>query len=905
MGQESNIKFSDKEIKFFKTHDIKWIVLKSRWAWVEQHPELIAGFLTEAIAPQHKGKKITKNDLRRLGFRGFEEAIKKVKKSWGQLKDEVGFTSGKLGGHYLSETEKRKIHDLTESAVYRYLNSDNKIKPSPLSELTKVENLNVTNNTFIKYAKEYLIGRFGKEDGVDLFCKMWLGTTSEELIFLRKHNYDPENLKSRWDWLNKSRAINFYKEIIKPKFDYTPAWEELKSILGGFRNKLKLSSGLTYNQLIVESGDSPSSPYDFKNVKKKEFTKEELNFFNNYNINWRNLKTRWDWVVNDPNPPYLSIAFFKNVLYPLENGVPHQEIMRQVGYRTFFEKINQIGETWESLVNKAGYQYRPPVQTESIPENKIQLICQITQDSVDSYSEEDIIPPPIYILIHINSLNINSGTFAKYARNYLIDVYGEIKGNELFDSLWSVDFHLAVGSTNHILINRVLTDNFNRYDIKFISEPSIYPTQRPDGLLLIDKYTLQFLGQNPALLNFLGISLDDLKNVKIIVFDYTADISDARIIEKIKKYQHQDVFLFIVGTRWCGDVLKKTLPDSNEIKFPGNIRIINYKVLYSLVNLSTEHNQMFDLIVKLSERNELDVLESLIDSYKIELYKTKTLKNLLIEQNKIVFQINEYLDFGKREYNIKTTLSKEEISNILDPLYLTDRVIVIDIETTGFDSSVDKIIEIGIIEVNLKTKERKVLFNSPIYEEGVDLHKNSEFFKMSSLDYSNITNYPSLEFLENTLQFIFDNVRITSFNMNFDLGFLGSRGFLFPKKLQDLMTHTRKIMPKGKKYNFEYAYRFLFNSSKNKRGNYLSDPNYIQQHHAIDDAIYEAELLDFLYHEFNYPLDYQSEITDAMNTSNANILNLDGNLNCDQHDDIFSCSREIRKKRDTNKEDLF
>ncbi|KKM71341.1 hypothetical protein LCGC14_1431560, partial [marine sediment metagenome] len=245
------------------------------------------------------------------------------------------------------------------------------------------------------------------------------------------------------------------------------------------------------------------------------------------------------------------------------------------------------------------------------------------------------------------------------------------------------------------------------------------------------------------------------------------------------------------------------------------------------------------------------------------------------------------------------------ISNILDPLYLTDRVIVIDIETTGFDSSVDKIIEIGIIEVNLKTKERKVLFNSPIYEEGVDLHKNSEFFKMSSLDYSNITDYPSLEFLENTLQFIFDNIRITSFNMNFDLGFLESRGFLFPKKLQDLMTHTRKIMPKGKKYNFEYAYRFLFNSSKNKESNYLSDPDYRQQHHAIDDAIYGVELLDLLYHEFNYPLDYQSEITDVMNLSNASILNFDGNLNCNQHDDKFSCSREIREKGDTYKKDLF
>ena len=821
----------------------------------------------EVIAPQHEGRRITKNDLRNLKFRGLEEAIKKTNKSWTQLLDEAGFTSGKPGGHYISETEKNTIYDITKRAIDRYLDSDNRNKPSPLSELTKAEDLNVTNNTFIKYAKEYLIGRFGEEKGTDLFCKRWLGITSEELLFLRKYNYDPEGLKSRWDWLNKSLAIRFYKEIIRPKFDHTPIWEELKNTLGGFRNKLKLRTGLTYNQLITESADSPSSPCDFKKVKKKEFNDEELNFFKNYNIDWRNLKTRWDWIINDPKPPHLSIAFFKEVLYPLENGVPHQEILRRVGYRTFFEKINEIGETWESLVTKAGYQYRPPVQTECIPENKTQLIWQITQDSVDSFLKEDIIPPPIYILVYINSLDINRGTFAKYARNYLIDTYGEMRGNELFDSMWSVALHLTLGRINHILINRVLTKNFNQYNIKFISEPNIYPTQRPDGVLLIDEYTIQFFSQNHAVLNFLGISINDLKNVKLIVFDYTSDISDARVVKKIKKYQHPEVFLFIVGTRWCGDVLMKTLPDSNEIKFPGNIRIINYKVLYSLVRFSTKLIQMFDLIVKLSELNKLDVLESLIESYKIELYKTDMLKDLLIKQKKIIFKINEYLDFGKREYKIKTTLSKEEINSITDPIYLAERVIVIDIETTGFDSSLDKIIEIGIVELNLKTKEKIILFNSPIYEEGVDLQKNSESFTMSSLNYSDIIDAPSLESLKNTLQLIFDNFRMTSFNMNFDLRFLESRGFIFPKKLKDMMSHTREILPKGDKYNFEYAYHFFNNSSKNKGGNYLSDADYIQQHQAIDDVMYEVELLYFLYHEFKYPLDYQREITNNINKS--------------------------------------
>lgn len=82
-----------------------------------------------------------------------------------------------------------------------------------------------------------------------------------------------------------------------------------------------------------------------------------------------------------------------------------------------------------------------------------------------------------------------------------------------------------------------------------------------------------------------------------------------------------------------------------------------------------------------------------------------------------------------------------------------------------------------------------------------------------------------------------------------------------------MMSHTREILPKGDKYNFEYAYHFFNNSSKNKGGNYLSDADYIQQHQAIDDAMYEVELLYFLYHEFKYPLDYQREITNNINKS--------------------------------------
>ena len=107
------------------------------------------------------------------------------------------------------------------------------------------------------------------------------------------------------------------------------------------------------------------------------------------------------------------------------------------------------------------------------------------------------------------------------------------------------------------------------------------------------------------------------------------------------------------------------------------------------------------------------------------------------------------------------------------------------------------------------------------------------------------------------------------------------------------------------KYNFEYAYHFFYNSSKNKGGNYLRDADYIQQHQAIDDAMYEVELLYFLYHEFKYPLDYQCEIIYKQQHACTYLSELNYILNCNQNDNKFSCSNKNRHKKKPNKKDLL
>ena len=217
----------------------------------------------------------------------------------------------------------------------------------------------------------------------------------------------------------------------------------------------------------------------------------------------------------------------------------------------------------------------------------------------------------------------------------------------------------------------------------------------------------------------------------------------------------------------------------------------------------------------------------------------------------------------------------------------------------------DKIIEIGIVELDINMEEKKILFNSPIYEKGVEAFEENDIFSKIDIAYEEVIKAPPLESFQKTLQLIFNSYRVAAFNTNFDLTFLENRGFSFPKKLKDIMKHVREILPKTRKYNFQDAYHYMYNLKENIGGNYLNDPDYIQQHQAIDDAIYEAELLYFLYYEFNYPLDYLREITDIINKSYTNILKHNDILNCNQNDNKLSCSSKNRNKKRSNKKDLF
>lgn len=175
------------------------------------------------------------------------------------------------------------------------------------------------------------------------------------------------------------------------------------------------------------------------------------------------------------------------------------------------------------------------------------------------------------------------------------------------------------------------------------------------------------------------------------------------------------------------------------------------------------------------------------------------------------------------------------------------KILVIDIETTGFLNAGGKIVEIGIVELDLETGNRKIIFDKVCHETGITLKEvnDSWIVSNSTLTMEEIRHSDNLNKLKPEIQAILYAYPLgaTAYNNAFDFGFLENRGFVFPKKLgcpMKLSTDICKIPKRGgygyKWPNFEEAHEHFFGKT-----------DYIEQHRGADDAYYEARLVHELY----------------------------------------------------------
>ena len=215
-----------------------------------------------------------------------------------------------------------------------------------------------------------------------------------------------------------------------------------------------------------------------------------------------------------------------------------------------------------------------------------------------------------------------------------------------------------MGKISHDRVNDILTVHFNRRKIYYFSDPQIIPNPphrrvrnkyKPDGFLLNiwdQRFLYRRLVDNEIgkqLARIIGLKTAIIKNVKAFIFEFTSDLSRNNIIAKIKKYQHPEIFLFIVGIRWHNGQIKE-LPQDEAILYKNNIRIISPYLFAKLIDLKGVLLENFKDILFFNLEWDLDSLRKIPVLDKKKIYRTNKLKSYLIKKSLIKKEIHEFFN---------------------------------------------------------------------------------------------------------------------------------------------------------------------------------------------------------------------------------------------------------------------
>lgn len=170
-----------------------------------------------------------------------------------------------------------------------------------------------------------------------------------------------------------------------------------------------------------------------------------------------------------------------------------------------------------------------------------------------------------------------------------------------------------------------------------------------------------------------------------------------------------------------------------------------------------------------------------------------------------------------------------------------EKILIVDIETTGFLQAGGKIVEIGIVELDLSNGNKQIIFDKVTHEKGITRAEveKSWIVKNSSLTVEDVRTSKCLDILKPEIQEILHSYKFgcTAFNNAFDFGFMEHRGFVFPKKLDCPMKLSTNICQIPGMRGFKWpkvpeAYEFFFGKT-----------GYIESHRGADDAFHEADIV--------------------------------------------------------------
>jgi DNA polymerase-3 subunit epsilon len=177
------------------------------------------------------------------------------------------------------------------------------------------------------------------------------------------------------------------------------------------------------------------------------------------------------------------------------------------------------------------------------------------------------------------------------------------------------------------------------------------------------------------------------------------------------------------------------------------------------------------------------------------------------------------------------------------------KILIIDIETTGFKKQGGAIVEVGMVSLDLDTGEAVILLDSVCQEQILSARHRQEpmgwIFRNSTLRVEDVRAAPALEELLPDIQYYIDEhpLGATAYNRSFDFDFLESRGVVFGRKLPCpmlLATPICKCLP------MKYG-TYKWPSVEEAWAHFFPDEPYQELHRGADDALHEARIVYALY----------------------------------------------------------
>lgn len=174
-----------------------------------------------------------------------------------------------------------------------------------------------------------------------------------------------------------------------------------------------------------------------------------------------------------------------------------------------------------------------------------------------------------------------------------------------------------------------------------------------------------------------------------------------------------------------------------------------------------------------------------------------------------------------------------------------NKILVVDIETTGFSEKTGSIVEIGAVDLDLDNGEITEVFSSLCREKILsEKHRDAWIFNNSDLTFDEVWSAPPFEQVAAEFQKVMDAYPkgIAAYNRRFDFTFLASRRLKLPRNLPCPMlvaTDVCRLPGSVGKYKWpkvEEAFAHLF-----------PDVPYKEKHRGADDARHEAMIVYKLY----------------------------------------------------------